>query len=91
MTRSQIIGAAALAGIGFTVSPLITGPAYAQQPALETQRKVGVLTGSFGSGSPGGCRSLLDGATDSRYQPRRRVGIVTRLTEREGSNRKEGL
>jgi NhaA family Na+:H+ antiporter len=46
-TRSQIIGAAALAGIGFTVSLFITGLAFAQQRALEAQSKVGVLTASL--------------------------------------------
>jgi Na+:H+ antiporter, NhaA family len=59
VTWSQIIGAAALAGIGFTVSLFITGLAFAQQPALEAQSKVGVLTASLLAAALGAIVLLL--------------------------------
>ena len=43
---SHVVGAGALAGIGFTVSLFIAGLAFAESP-LEAHSKVGVMTGSL--------------------------------------------
>ena len=45
VTGRQLVGAAALGGIGFTVSLFITALAF-EDPALVDQAKVGVLTAS---------------------------------------------
>lgn len=45
----QIVGAGALAGIGFTMSIFIDDLAFGQSPLLETA-KIGILTASLGSG-----------------------------------------
>lgn len=48
VTTRQLIGGAAVAGIGFTVSLFITELAFVD-PALERAAKVGVLAGSLGA------------------------------------------
>ncbi|WP_067483395.1 Na+/H+ antiporter NhaA [Actinomadura hibisca] len=42
----QVLGGAATSGIGFTVSLFITGLAFRDDPALQSQAKIGILTGS---------------------------------------------
>jgi NhaA family Na+:H+ antiporter len=46
VTWQHIIGAAALAGVGFTVSLFITGLAF-EQTSLEIESKIGVIIGSL--------------------------------------------
>jgi Na+/H+ antiporter NhaA len=46
VTSRHILGAAALAGIGFTVSLFITGLAF-DQSSLEADSKLGVMVGSL--------------------------------------------
>jgi NhaA family Na+:H+ antiporter len=47
MTWAHLIGVAVVAGIGFTVSLLISGLAFGDSPALESAAKTGVLTASL--------------------------------------------
>ncbi|MCP2336835.1 Na+/H+ antiporter NhaA [Actinomadura rupiterrae] len=42
----QLLGGAAVAGIGFTVSLFITDLAFGDKPELESQAKIGILAGS---------------------------------------------
>ena len=49
VTPGEVWGAAALAGIGFTVSLFIASLAY-DAPELQTQAKVGIFAGSIVSG-----------------------------------------
>ncbi|HVM08588.1 MAG TPA: Na+/H+ antiporter NhaA [Acidimicrobiales bacterium] len=47
--RAHVLGAGALGGIGFTVALFIASLAF-DDPALETQAKIGILLGSISSG-----------------------------------------
>jgi NhaA family Na+:H+ antiporter len=53
VTLSQILGIAFLAGIGFTMSIFIGTLAFAQQPELLHQAKIGIVFGSLVSGITG--------------------------------------
>jgi Na+:H+ antiporter, NhaA family len=46
MTQRHVVGAAAVAGIGFTVSLFIAGLAFPGAPGLEDAAKLGILLGS---------------------------------------------
>ncbi|WP_329519552.1 Na+/H+ antiporter NhaA [Spirillospora sp. NBC_01491] len=43
----QLLGGAAVSGIGFTVSLFITGLAFADDPALQSEAKIGIIAGSL--------------------------------------------
>ncbi|GAA0592921.1 Na+/H+ antiporter NhaA [Actinomadura livida] len=43
----QVLGGAAVSGIGFTVALFITGLAFADEPAMQSQAKIGILAGSL--------------------------------------------
>jgi Na+/H+ antiporter NhaA len=43
----QVLGGAAVSGIGFTVALFITGLAFSDDAALQTQAKIGILAGSL--------------------------------------------
>ncbi|MDQ3784406.1 MAG: Na+/H+ antiporter NhaA [Actinomycetota bacterium] len=76
VTWPQIIGAAGLAGIGFTVSLFITGLAFTQQPAVETQGKVAVLTGSLVAAALGAVVLLSSGRMASENHPRQEAEVA---------------
>lgn len=63
VTNRMIVGLAALAGVGFTVSMFITGLAYGD-PDLQDQAKIGVLAGSAVGAVLGGL--LLRSATAAK-------------------------
>jgi NhaA family Na+:H+ antiporter len=44
---SHIVGVALVSGVGFTVSLLIAGLAFSEEPSLLAEAKVGILVGSF--------------------------------------------
>jgi NhaA family Na+:H+ antiporter len=50
---AKLLGAATVAGIGFTVALFIAGLAYPDSPALLDQAKVGILAGSLVAGVAG--------------------------------------
>ena len=50
-TRRQLLGVSVVAGIGFTVALFIAGLAYAQQPALLDQAKLGIVIASVVAGA----------------------------------------
>ena len=52
VTRGAVWGAAAIGGIGFTVSLFIAGLAF-DDPALQDDAKVGIFAGSIVSGALG--------------------------------------
>ena len=51
-TWPHLVGVGLLAGIGFTMSPLIAGPAFADPESVD-QAKVRVLVVSFAAGVAG--------------------------------------
>jgi NhaA family Na+:H+ antiporter len=61
VTRSQVVGIAALAGIGFTVSLFIAQLAF-DDPALVDRAKVGIMAGSILSGVLGAALLARRGA-----------------------------
>jgi Na+/H+ antiporter NhaA len=80
VTTSHVWGLSLVAGIGFTVSLFITGPAY-QAPGLADQAKVGIFAGSLASGIAGAIvlvRSHRAG-TALRGDAALRTGIRTRV------------
>jgi NhaA family Na+:H+ antiporter len=71
VTGSEIWGAAALSGIGFTVSLFIAGLAY-DEPALQSQAKVGIFAASIAGGVLGAVilrRGRAAGSPDPEYAP----------------------
>jgi NhaA family Na+:H+ antiporter len=52
-TPAKLLGVSIVAGIGFTVALFIAGLAFAGQPALLDQAKVGILGGSLVAGIVG--------------------------------------
>jgi Na+:H+ antiporter, NhaA family len=53
MTQRHVVGAAAVAGIGFTVSLFVAGLAYPGAPALEDAAKLGIPLGSVVAAAAG--------------------------------------
>ena len=53
MNFKQVIGVAALAGVGFTMSIFIAKLAFANNPAYMDSAKVGIIAGSVISGITG--------------------------------------
>jgi Na+/H+ antiporter NhaA len=78
VARGQVWGAAALGGIGFTVSLFIAGLAF-DDPALQDNAKVGIFAGSIASGALGTMLLIaVSGASPrpgARSRPRRPSGI----------------
>jgi NhaA family Na+:H+ antiporter len=79
--RSTVWGAAALGGIGFTVSLFIAGLAF-DDPGLQDQAKVGIFVGSIVSGALGAALLIsASGASprrDATSPPRHRSGSRSR-------------
>jgi Na+:H+ antiporter, NhaA family len=76
--RRAAWGAAALGGIGFTVSLFIAGLAF-DDPALQDQAKVGIFAGSIAGGALGA--ALLTSASDASPRP----GATSRPRHRSGA------
>jgi NhaA family Na+:H+ antiporter len=69
----KLLGVSIVAGIGFTVALFIAGLAYADEPALLDQAKVGILGGSLLAGAVGALVLRLTAPAGAR-------GGVTRAT-----------
>jgi Na+:H+ antiporter, NhaA family len=76
--RRAAWGAAALGGIGFTVSLFIAGLAF-DDPALQDQAKVGIFAGSIAGGALGA--ALLTSASGASPRP----GATSRPRHRSGT------
>jgi NhaA family Na+:H+ antiporter len=79
--RGAVWGAAAVGGIGFTVSLFIAGLAF-DDPALQDEAKVGIFAGSIVSGALGA--ALLTSASGASPRP----GASSRPRRRSGSRSK---
>jgi Na+:H+ antiporter, NhaA family len=79
--RGEVWGAAALGGIGFTVSLFIAGLAF-DDTALQDQAKVGIFAGSIASGALGATLFTVASGASPRpgatSRPRRRNGSRSR-------------